>query len=1022
MMRYQVLFSGVLAIILGCQGYPQPEKAGSCGYESCNPIKPGLINVHLVPHSHDDVGWLKTVDQYFTGTNRANWEWENQKPGVQYVIDSVVKELTFAPEKKYIQVETAFFWRWWLEQDDQMKNMTRSLVENGQLEFVSGGWSMNDEGAAHYTAIIDQMSLGVRHLHDVLGDCARPRVAWQIDPFGHSKEQANIFALMGFDGYFFGRLDWRDKDKRLADKSMEMIWQAQSSTGEDSDIFTGINYNGYSPPATFCWDIYCDDEPMMDNPRLKDYNAPRRAQEFIQSVREQADHYRTKNVKIEMGMDFHYQSAISWYRNMDKLIKFVNNEDPEINVIYSTPSCYLKALHDEQLEWPIKKDDFFPYASDPHAYWTGYFSSRSSSKFQMRQANQILQAAKQMTSVAYNKDVANLSPLEDATELIAKSVAICQHHDAITGTEKQYVANDYHDRLSEGVDGFMRQSIAQNGFTYCPLRNVTQCPITETSSKFVINVYNPLARAQSRFVRVPVKSEEWVVTTETGEEIPCQTVPIPEPVLNMPGQKTKALFELVFKADNIPPLGGSFFQATEGVGKSSSRSSKRILKEKDILEFDNGLFTTVISQGKTQLKVEEELIYTFNEKYLWYTGHRGDNSNFDKRASGAYIFRPDGEQAEELALTGEPIAYEGELVIEIHTTYETWASHVRRIYQGEPRFDYENEWLVGPVPIEDQVGKEVIYRITVDEIENAGEFVTDSNGRQMMARKRNFRPTFDINMTEPVSQNYYPVNSRIGMSTKEGKHGLVILNDRSQAGGSIHENELELLLHRRLMDDDDFGVNETLSEEAFEVGLVVRGKNYLLFNHEDSNSNVRHRKLGLEIFGTPLMFFKDGDLNAADVAKQRELFPNLDVSLPQNIHLLTLEPFDLPLGPVSDGKTLLVRLEHIFDQEEDTELSQPQAVSLPELLASFGVIEAVEELTLGGNEPWAVAQARRLRWTAEDNTQQEQVPQRDHKDDSSAFTYELKPMSIRTFKVTLKGETSLETTTVFFQEPSRGIV
>ena len=31
----------------------------------------GLLNVHLVPHSHDDVGWLKTVDQYFVGSNNS---------------------------------------------------------------------------------------------------------------------------------------------------------------------------------------------------------------------------------------------------------------------------------------------------------------------------------------------------------------------------------------------------------------------------------------------------------------------------------------------------------------------------------------------------------------------------------------------------------------------------------------------------------------------------------------------------------------------------------------------------------------------------------------------------------------------------------------------------------------------------------------------------------------------------------------------------------------------------------------
>lgn len=151
---------------------------------------------------------------------------------MQYIIDSVVDALLKDPARRFIYAESFFFSKWWDEQDDNTRKQVKMLVNEGRLEFVGGGWAMNDEAAAHYQSIVDQFTIGLKFLNETFGKCGRPRVGWQIDPFGHSRQQASLFTKMGFDGLFFSRIDYQDKLKREREKSQEMIWKTSPNLGE----------------------------------------------------------------------------------------------------------------------------------------------------------------------------------------------------------------------------------------------------------------------------------------------------------------------------------------------------------------------------------------------------------------------------------------------------------------------------------------------------------------------------------------------------------------------------------------------------------------------------------------------------------------------------------------------------------------------------------------------------------------------------------------------------------------------
>jgi hypothetical protein len=75
------------------------------------------------------------------------------------------------------------------------------------------------------------------------------------------------------------------------------------------------------------------------------------------------------------------------FKNIDRLIRVHNERYPDMNLFYSNPNMYVDAIHKENIEWPVKYDDLFPYADNKHDFWTGYFTSRSNLKGMVKDAS-----------------------------------------------------------------------------------------------------------------------------------------------------------------------------------------------------------------------------------------------------------------------------------------------------------------------------------------------------------------------------------------------------------------------------------------------------------------------------------------------------------------------------------------------------------------------------------------------------------------------------------------------------------
>ncbi|EFJ24866.1 hypothetical protein SELMODRAFT_100184 [Selaginella moellendorffii] len=942
----------------------------------------GKLNVHLVAHSHDDVGWIKTVDDYYV---KKNGLFSLSQDTVKGILDSVLASLQENPDRKFVEVEQAFFSRWWNEQNSSVQGVVRRLVKSGQLEFANGGWCMHDEAATHYADMIDQTTLGHRFLKqefDVV-----PRIGWQIDPFGHSAVQAYLLGTeLGFDGLFFARIDYQDRLRRTRDKNLEFVWEGSNTLKSDKQLFTSVFLRHYNPPKGFDYEG-SGGIIMQDDPSKGATNIGERVEAFVNAAKVYANATQTNHVMWTMGDDFKYYRSAEWYTEMDKLIHYVN-KDGRVNALYSTPSIYLDAKHAADQVWNVTKNDFFPYADNKDSFWTGYYTSRPVLKGYVRALSGYLQAARQLEALTGKRDHPN-------TDNLWRALSVVQHHDGVSGTERQKVADDYArllaiaaseaeksmnlaaSCLAAGVSpsDCLRKNVSSDA-VQCPHLDISFCPSSEniTSDKpLVVTAYNPLGWAREEYIQIPVSSNALIVTDATGKAVDSQLAPISDATKKLrklhaeldigviPEDET--LYSLVFKAV-VPPLGFSSYLV-----KPSKPN-------------ENGKWFVIDAGSAGNSRVYEANITDSSTEYFWYTGEVGGQVFLYN--SGAYIFRPADNNPTPVT-SSVWLAVEGPLYKARRRQVSPWIYEEHRLYNGETH--NELEITVGPIPLDDGVGKEVIVKVKANTTSNS-KFYTDSNGRDFLERVRSKQ------VTQPVAGNYYPVN--LGIYINDNQTDLSLLVDRASGASSINDGEVELMLHRRLMADDERGVSEALDEQVCIGSQECEGltaSKSLIFEHRLKFFCSRWRRLkGQRIYSPLQLFFStpvDDYFYGQNVPKQFSMVKS-GYALPDNVALLTIQELE--------DKSILVRLAHLFEAGEDDTLSKPANVQLKQLFWHWE-IQGVNELSLSTNQDKS-SMKRRMEWKVAEKS--EGGAKRGARIDQKSLLVELGPMEIRTLQLTVK--------------------
>ena len=900
------------------------------------------LKVIVMPHSHNDPGWLKTVEGYFATATKN-------------IISNMVEKLTENTNMTFIWTEMSYLSMWWEAAGPEPRQKMRALLESGRLEIPTGGWVMTDEANVDLFSMIDQLVEGHSFLRTTFN--IRPVSSWSVDSFGHGGTFPHLLAKSGIPNMVIMRTHYAWKEWMAKHQQGDFLWkQSWEADGSEAPLCHNFPYDIYSikhscgphPQTCLGFDFrhvageY--NEFSVHYTPIDSSNVQSRAELLLEQYGRTGSLFPHNVVLVPLGDDFRYNNAAEFdqqYDNYIQLMEFINKRQDKYyaTVTFGNLTSYFTAVRERMSQFSTLQGDFHVYSDvfseGRPAYWSGYYSTRPFLKRLSRQLAAKLRSAEILFSLSRDRGrpVHQTSGYEEL-EGARRDLGLFQHHDAITGTSKHFVMVDYQTKLLSGLKSvenlleISAQVLLDTEEEGSVVRHITEhrsngdintdiLHVKPGTSRSVV-VYNSLAQDKEEVVSLLVTSSDLCVTDSSGLGVETQVAP----VYNITEQNALDLgvFQLVF-VTSLPALSLSTFQLSRcPPDRRKTRRSKvyclmcpatdqedqpftlEPLPREELIQLENQVYTVQFdSQTKLMSSIVNKVSGVVQEMSHQYIGYPSQSFR-----SGAYLLSLETSYAGPLFSPADLIdvvIVSGSVWSQLTLMWKlggeggvsTFVTSYRLYHTTGPTSEglyIENMFDFGPSP--NLRDKEVVMRFA-GTLKSGGRLFTDQAGLGMMRRER--VESLDY------SGNHYPVTQAAFI--QDNTHRLSLLVDHATGATSVQEGWLEVMVDRRTMFDDARGMGEGVTDSR----ATTHGYWLLLEPRDPSQQPPAEPLASLSPLATLLSRYLDNPLTVFSSSSSLPSSPIslLKTGLPCDHHLLNLRSWSPRHSPGLSALMILQR-------------------------------------------------------------------------------------------------------------------